>query len=385
MASLTLRIDKGSPLSNNELDDNFRQLNLLKVELGGDLGGTTSQPVVSKLRGNAVSSLTPTTGQVLTWGGSSWIPASNASYFDYNTTTSDTSIANLTISSGTINNSVIWQSALNVTASSPGTGSGASGGFAEFQYFKFTSTGAGYPTNRILTSKQLNLANAKFLTFFFIAGNNSNGWDAPETDLVLQYNTSGDAWVTAQTVAAYGSAPTKWTAYTFEIPLQARTTSTRLRFAQWNASGPDTDVYGVAEIRLYSISTQSSTLTVQSTQTILDDISNRFNNKDQIFTLKDNQVAIVEGVNYTDNKDFTVSIGGRNYRAAVPQTATLGPWIIDYTAEPTYTYKVSGSRIIFYRGIERRQTAEIRINNRSVSRQKRKRYPFAANSIVLGD
>jgi hypothetical protein len=90
-------------------------------------------------------------------------------------------------------------------------------------------------------------------------------------------------------------------------------------------------------------------------------------------------------VNYTDNKDFTVSIGGRNYRAAVPQTATLGPWIIDYTAEPTYTYKVSGSRIIFYRGIERRQTAEIRINNRSVSRQKRKRYPFAANSIVLGD
>lgn len=205
MASITLRIDKGSPLTNSELDDNFRQLNLLKIELGGDLGGATSAPVVTKLRGNAVSSATPTTGQTLTWNGTAWTPVT--------------------------------------------------------------------PTN------------------------NS----------------------------------------------------------------------GLATI------------------TVLDDISNQFNNKQQIFTLKDNQVAITEGVNYTDNKDFTVSIGNRNYRAAVPQTATLGPWIIDYTAEPTYTYKVTGSRIIFYRGIENRQSAEIRINNKSSIRQKRRRYPFSANSIVLGD
>ena len=204
MASILLRIDKGSPLTNNELDDNFRQLSLTKIELGGDLGGTTSQPVVASLRGNAVSSAAPSTGQTLTWTGAAWTPV--------------------------------------------------------------TTTG-----------------------------------------------TSGDV------------------------------------------------------------------------VTVLDDISNRFNNRDQIFTLKDDQVAITEGVNYTDNKDFTVSIGARNYRAAVPQTATLGPWIVDFTAEPTYTYKVTGSRIIFYRGIENRQTAEIRINNKSSIRQKRRRYPFSANSIVLGD
>lgn len=205
MASLTLRIDKGSPLTNNELDDNFRQLNLLKVELGGDLGGGTGAPVVVSLRGNAISSAAPTTGQTLTWSGLSWSPVT--------------------------------------------------------------------PTN-------------------------------------------------------------------------------------------------------------NSGLAVT---TVLDDISNQFNNRNQIFTLKNDGIAIVETVDYTDNKDLTISIGARSYRPAVPQTATLGPWIIDYTAERTYTYKVTGSRIIFYRGIEFRQSADIRINNKSVSRQKRKRYPFTPNSIVLGD
>jgi hypothetical protein len=204
MASILLRIDKGSPLTNNELDDNFRQLNLNKIELGGDLGGTTGLPVVAKIQGNAVSSASPSTGQTLTWTGTAWTP---------------------TTPSGTSGNVV----------------------------------------------------------------------------------------------------------------------------------------------------------------TVLSDISNRFNNKTKIFTLKDDGVAIVEGVNYTDNKDLTVFIGGRSYNAAVPQTATLGPWIIDFIAERTYTYKVAGSRIIFYRDIERRNTAEIRINNRSSIRQKRRRYPFSANSIVLGD
>lgn len=205
MASITLRIDKGSPLTNNELDDNFRQLNLLKIELGGDLGGGTSAPVVTKLRGNAVSSATPTTGQTLTWSGVAWTPTT--------------------------------------------------------------------PTN------------------------NS----------------------------------------------------------------------GLATI------------------TVLNDISGQFTTNRRIFTLKDGASNITQGVNYGDNKDFTVIIGNRSYRPAVPQTTTFGPWIVDYTAERTYTFRVAGSRIIFERGIENRQTADIRINNVSAQRQTRSRYPFAANSIVLGD
>jgi hypothetical protein len=119
--------------------------------------------------------------------------------------------------------------------------------------------------------------------------------------------------------------------------------------------------------------------------TVLNDISNFFNNKRKVFTLKSGQSAIVEGVNYRDNRDFNVIIGGRYYYAEVPQTTTLGPWMVDYVAGRTYEFKVTGPKLVFYREIANRQGAEIRINNVSSSRQKRSRYPFTANSIVLGE
>jgi hypothetical protein len=90
-------------------------------------------------------------------------------------------------------------------------------------------------------------------------------------------------------------------------------------------------------------------------------------------------------VNYRDNRDFNVIIGGRYYYAEVPQTTTLGPWMVDYVAGRTYEFKVTGPKLVFYREIANRQGAEIRINNVSSSRQKRSRYPFTANSIVLGE
>lgn len=75
MATLTLRLIKGSPLTNAEVDANFTSLDQNKVQLGGDLGGSTSSPVVTKLQGFSVSSATPTTGTTLTWTGLSWAPS----------------------------------------------------------------------------------------------------------------------------------------------------------------------------------------------------------------------------------------------------------------------------------------------------------------------
>lgn len=72
MATLTLRLVKGSPLTNAELDANFSSLDQAKVEIGGDLGGTTSAPLVARLQGYTVSSSAPVTGQVLTWTGVQW-------------------------------------------------------------------------------------------------------------------------------------------------------------------------------------------------------------------------------------------------------------------------------------------------------------------------
>lgn len=207
MATLTLRAVKGAPLTSAEVDNNFSELDNNKVQLGGDIGGSTSSPTVIKLSGRALSSAAPTTGQAIVWSGTAWQP-------------------------GTV-----------VSGSSGNTG-----------------------------------------------------------------------------------------------------------------------------------------------VTVLDDISNQFAQNRRIFTLKNNRIPITEGIDYVDNKDFTVQIGGRLLNAAIPQTTTLGPWISLYVAERARTYRVTGSRIIFYSHVtEHGQSAEIRINNVSASRQTRSRYPLSPNTIVLGD
>ncbi len=48
------------------------------VELDGDLGGTTTDPIVIGLRGLPVSTVTPSLAQVLTWNGLSWEAADGA-------------------------------------------------------------------------------------------------------------------------------------------------------------------------------------------------------------------------------------------------------------------------------------------------------------------
>lgn len=46
------------------------------VQLAGDIGGTYNAPTVTKLQGRAVSTNTPSDGEVLTWDniGGEWIP-----------------------------------------------------------------------------------------------------------------------------------------------------------------------------------------------------------------------------------------------------------------------------------------------------------------------
>jgi hypothetical protein len=53
------------------------------VQLVGDISGTATNVVVTKIQGKPISSLVPSPGQVLTWNGTSWSPSSsgNATVF----------------------------------------------------------------------------------------------------------------------------------------------------------------------------------------------------------------------------------------------------------------------------------------------------------------
>lgn len=423
MASITLRIDKGSPLTNNELDDNFRQLNLLKVELGGDLGGGTGAPVVTSLRGNAVGAATPTTGQTLTWSGTNWIPITPT---QVNITSTVTSVV-----TSTVNNTVtstVTSTAATVVSSTTTTFPifGAYASNSELQTFtsgtaqkvkfqteeydsancydtttsRFTPNVAGYyqinaeirfdgimgTADELLVAIYKNgIEYRRGYNSSGVSPNSANKWFAMQVSTMVYANGTTDyfeIWAqhgNSSNITITGISNTNITYWNgFYVPYQLITdvaASTTVSSA----------VASAANNAVSSVVTLTTVPGLGNVITVLDDISNQFNNIDRIFTLKNDSVAIVEGVDYTDNKDFTISIGARSYRPAVPQTSTLGPWIVDYTAERTYTYKVTGNRIIFYRGIESRQSADIRINNKSTIRQTRKRYPFSANSIVLGD
>jgi len=90
MANVTLRLVKGSPLTNQEVDDNFSNINISKVEIGGDLGGNIYTPTVTGIQGRNVDSTPPANAQVLTWidASNSWVAANvvggggSVSYYD---------------------------------------------------------------------------------------------------------------------------------------------------------------------------------------------------------------------------------------------------------------------------------------------------------------
>lgn len=74
MTQLTLRLVKGTPLTNQEVDDNFSNLNIYKTEIGGDLSGNVLSPTVSGVQGRQVADVDPAEGQVLVWTSGVWSP-----------------------------------------------------------------------------------------------------------------------------------------------------------------------------------------------------------------------------------------------------------------------------------------------------------------------
>jgi hypothetical protein len=399
MATLTLRIPKGAPLTNAELDANFVELDITKVQLGGDIGGSTSSPVVVKLRGRSISTAAPSTGQALVYTGTEWSPQTvvvGGSGGSSTVTSVVTSTVTPTITSTTTTYptfSAYPSSSITQTISS---GSQQKVLFqneefdvgSSFANSRFTPTVAGYYQLNAAVRIGGTMGTSESMLVIWKNGSEyKRGWNQSGTEAGANFlSLQVSALVYADGVDDY-----------FEIYIQQGSGSNRdITVAHATDVGNITwfnGTYVPTQVITAVTSTAAVTSTVVTSSvaggagfiTVLNDVSNFFNRKRKIFTLKSGQSPIVEGVNYGDNRDLSVIIGGRYYYAEVPQTTTLGPWIVDYVAGRTYEFKVTGSKLIFYREIANRQGAEIRINNISSSRQKRNRYPFTANSIVLGE
>jgi hypothetical protein len=85
------------------------------VRLAGDLGGTAASPLVAKLQGRTLSSTTPTTGQVLKFDGTQWVPGNTVT-----TETQTLALSGSTITISGTNSSVVLPVAADATTTTNG-------------------------------------------------------------------------------------------------------------------------------------------------------------------------------------------------------------------------------------------------------------------------
>lgn len=153
MAIIVTRASKASPLTNSEIDANFENINnevssisvitntnssniaaidASRISVAGDIGGTTSAPLVIKLYGNSVSSSSPVTSNILLWNGIDWTPTSSISVSStgYTLTLTQTGSGKALLLNGSldltgrINGVRVWQGlTLDLNCVAIGTGS----------------------------------------------------------------------------------------------------------------------------------------------------------------------------------------------------------------------------------------------------------------------
>ena len=123
---------------------------------------------------------------------------------------------------------------------------------------------------------------------------------------------------------------------------------------------------------------------------ILNVISNQFNAKKTVFSLRNNQTAVSSLV---DSKDLSVVIDGRPLSPYI--TELRYPWITPYDSYRGFrTVRTSGNlkassatvaqSLVIYNAPDIGQQATVTQINISANKQTR-RYPYSASSIALGD
>ena len=389
--TITLRSVKGLPLTNAELDENFATLDTRSVQVAGDIGGSTSAPYVVALNGRALSSSAPAVGQTLIWNGSAWTPQTagggggggggSSTVTSTVTPTISSTVTTYPTFSAYPNTSIQQTILANAAQQKVLFQNEEWDNNNNFANSRFTPTLAGYYQLNATVRMDGAGTNEGMITIWKNGAEYHRGWNASGSNPGSNFH--------AMQVSALCYA--NGTGDYFEIYVQ-------------NSAGVSKDVtvagqLGFGNITWFNgiyvptqvITAITSTATVTSVlvsgggePTVTDKINSQFNSLKQVFTLKVNRTEIIEGYSYKDNKDLLVTINGRVYDPYVNQI-TLGPWIVDMTAEAAYTYKVKGSKLILFRAPRAGETATIRLNTVSSARQTTSRYPFTANTIAFGD
>ena len=110
---------------------------------------------------------------------------------------------------------------------------------------------------------------------------------------------------------------------------------------------------------------------------VINDISSQFDGYKSVFNLMTDQTPVTTIV---DSKDIDVNVNGLRLVPYV-DTVTL-PWLVEFDQQGDY--RVSNNQIIIYNSPAVADRALIILRQVSKARQKRK-YPYSANTISLGD
>ncbi|MEI6572144.1 MAG: flagellar hook-basal body complex protein [Alphaproteobacteria bacterium] len=205
---------------------------------------------------------------------------------------------------GILNN---WQdgslvgSSKNVYSKTSGTGLSFLDGFSgKTDYISFG--GDGLEGERYLKYNSLDLRSKSSISFDIIKGNDSNGGQSPDVGegLTLEYSIDGNTFTSIDNYSVADSNLNSWNTKTVNLPAEAQTASTIIRFRQALSSGANYDHWGLANITFNDADVSEPSTSAAITGTIKNWMSGTLNGTSR------NVFQTVKGSASTTNDGFGV-------------------------------------------------------------------------------